>query len=516
MRPRNRRRIRTYGAGALAAAAVVAVLVAVQSDGATPQPVGSKNVTVVPRVALQAGAPATGFSLPRAAVVSFDLSLPAGSELDLAVGGRTVVIRPGSRRGWAGEHVELTTRPARLGVNGVSRSVSFGRGRQLNFSARGRSATLSALIVSPRSDRAALLFHRLAELHARTPPGKFPVGADAADALHFDRNWMIGFWAGSLWQAAASEPAGGLFARWALTATTVGFHPQGPPSHDLGFQYGQSWQAAWEALCQGRSPKPSICPRLRRTVLAAADKLVALGATNSAAGTIPVIGEGPVAVTIIDSMMNLELLTWAGRVTGNPKYAQLVSRHAHTVASVLVRRDGSTAQAVNYDRATGRILSVGTHQGLSDSSTWSRGQGWAVSGFAQTAASLHDRTLLEVAERVARYVARKLPDGGVPPWDYDAPPGAPVDVSAAVITSAGLLRLARACRSMPGVCTDQGRWVPLARRMLASSLAHARAQPPLGFLGPQLLNERNPPCWCNHGELTLGLSYALEAARSGA
>jgi hypothetical protein len=185
------------------------------------------------------------------------------------------------------------------------------------------------------------------------------------------------------------------------------------------------------------------------------------------------------------------------------------------VASVLVRPNGSTAQAVNYDRASGQVLSIGTHQGLSNSSTWSRGQAWAVYGFAQTAASLNDRELLAVAQRVADYVYARLPTGGVPPWDYDAPAGAPVDVSAGVITAAGLLRLASACRQMPGVCTHPGRWVPLARRMLASSLSHARPSPPLGFLGPQLLNERSPSCWCNHGELTFGLDYALEAAAHG-
>jgi unsaturated chondroitin disaccharide hydrolase len=182
---------------------------------------------------------------------------------------------------------------------------------------------------------------------------------------------------------------------------------------------------------------------------------------------------------------------------------------------VLVRVDGSTAQAVNYDRATGQVLSIGTHQGLSATSTWSRGQAWAVYGFAQTAAALHDRGLLGVAQRVAEYVARRLPNGAVPPWDYDAPPRAPIDVSAGVITAAGLLRLARACDELPGVCVHPERYRTLARRFLASALEHASRQPPLGLLGPQLLNERNPPCWCNHGELTLGLSYALEAATHG-
>jgi hypothetical protein len=211
--------------------------------------------------------------------------------------------------------------------------------------------------------------------------------------------------------------------------------------------------------------------------------------------------------------MNIAILPWATRVTGNPAYARLASHHAHVVASLLVRPDGSTAQSVHFDRASGRVLLIHTHQGLSNSSTWSRGQAWAVYGFAQAASDLHDRGLLRVAERVATYVASHLPAGGIPLWDYDAPAGAPVDVSAGVITAAGLLHLAAACHAIPGVCTDPGRWVPLARRMLAAALTRASGQPPLGFLGSQVLNERGRGCWCDGGELSFGLTYALEGLR---
>jgi unsaturated chondroitin disaccharide hydrolase len=254
---------------------------------------------------------------------------------------------------------------------------------------------------------------------------------------------------------------------------------------------------------------------LKDTSVAAADELLSLAATNPGSGTIPTNPTSPEGVTIIDSMMNIGILTWATRVTHDPVYARLASHHAHVVASMLVRPDGSTAQAVNFDRRTGQVLSIGTHQGLSAASTWSRGQGWAVYGFAQTAAALRDRQLLDVAQRAAGYVAAHLPAGGVPLWDYDAPAEAPLDVSAGVITAAGLLHLASACKQMPGVCVRPGRWVPLARRMLASALALASQAPPIGFLGPQALNEHHRTCWCNHGELIFGVSYALEAVGHG-
>jgi hypothetical protein len=147
-----------------------------------------------------------------------------------------------------------------------------------------------------------------------------------------------------------------------------------------------------------------------------------------------------------------------------------------------------------------------------------RGRGGRVAlyGFAVMGAELHDGSLLGVAERLAGYVARRVPASGVPPWDYSARSGAAVDVSAGVITAAGLLHLAAACSALRDVCSgDPSRWVTLARRMLAGALAHARATPPLGFLGSQVLNGRVRGC-CRGGELIFGITYALEALKLSA
>jgi unsaturated chondroitin disaccharide hydrolase len=229
---------------------------------------------------------------------------------------------------------------------------------------------------------------------------------------------------------------------------------------------------------------------------------------------IPTNPYGPNGDTIVDSIMNVTILPWATGVTHNPLYAELARHQAKALARLLVRRDGSTAQAVNFVRATGHVLSISTHQGLSARSTWARGQAWAVYGFALVASELRSRSLLRVAERTARYVQRHLPADGVPLWDYDARPHAAVDVSAGVITAAGLFHLARACRQLPGACrTGTEDWAALGRHMLAGSLAYASSAPPLGLLLGQDLNEHAPGCWCNDAELSFGLSYALEAIR---
>jgi unsaturated chondroitin disaccharide hydrolase len=503
-----------------------------RSSAATP-----RNVQVLGNASLaQPGRATLVRAIPPQWAISFDVRLDAGGELGIGFGSGPAALRlrlgrPGGVPTLAdgATHVALRPRPGWLNdgwlhVEATSRSVSIdgrrfpapggGGASTIRFRADRGGARVSALIVTG-ADRGALLLHRLAELHARVPPGLFPLGADRRFRIRLAANdWTSGFWPGALWQAAALlGRQGGLFERWALAATLDHLGQEHTDSHDVGFMYAQSSLAAWQALC-GRAGDPaSLCSRLKQSVLSAADELRALASSNSAGGTIPIDDHGLQADTIIDSVMNIAILPWATRMTGDPAYAALASRHAQLVASLLVRPDGSTAQSAHFDRATGKLLLIHTHQGLSNSSTWSRGQGWAVYGFAQAAVALRDRGLLRVAQHLAGFVARHLPQAGVPRWDYNAPRGAPIDVSAGVVTAAGLFHLVDACRSLPGVCSRPGQWRALARRMLTASLGVVRNQPPLGFLGSQVGNERARGCWCNRTELIFGLSYALEALR---
>jgi unsaturated chondroitin disaccharide hydrolase len=469
-------------------------------------------------------------------VVSFDVRIAPAARLQVGLGygggpvtltgaGRQVriVLAHGGRyslsvpRGWIGGgswHIEATN--DHLAVDGRLLPVPWSSAASISFRNEAGSPQVSALIMSSAADRGALLLHRLAELHARIPPRQFPEGATLADRIIYGTTyWTNGFWAGALWQAAAMGPDRALFTRWALTATLQHFGQERADTHDVGFMYGESSLAAWKALCtEPTAARATLCARLKRSALSAAGELLTLAASNPGAGTIPTNTTSPEADTIVDSMMNIALLPWATQVTGDPRYAQLAAHHAREVERLLVRPNGSTAQAVNFDRRTGRVLSIGTHQGLSDHSTWSRGEGWAVYGFAQAAADLHDRGLLRVALRVAGFIASHLPSGGIPRWDYDAPAGASVDVSAGVISAAGLFHLAAACRTLSGVCAGSAdRWAALGGRMLSAALGRAGQEPPLGLLRSQVLNEHGHGCWCNDGELIFGLTYGLEGVR---
>jgi unsaturated chondroitin disaccharide hydrolase len=436
-----------------------------------------------------------------------------------AVGGGSMVgdAPPGARRlrGWLHLQVTRDRRTIVGALNGHGFRLPYRRGPELAFRLRKGRLQLDNLIRTSAANRPLLLLHRLADLQARVPRHLFLVGADTGDRLYLRRGyWTRGFLAGALWRAADLVGASDPFGRWALDRTIANFGYEHADTHDEGFIYESSSVLAYQRLCRGAKRRSRLCRRLRASGLAAAEELVALSTSNYAAGTIPTRSAAPsltVADTIIDSMANLPLLYWASDLTGDPLYRSVAARHAKQVASLLVRPDGSTAQAVYQDRLTGEALGVHTHQGISARSTWSRGEGWAIYGFARAAGALRDPELLSVAERIAGWIEGHVPSSGVPPYDYDAPPGAAGDASAAAISAAGLLRLSLLCRDWDLACEDAGRWQRLGERMLAGSLSQLSRVPPIGFLGGQV-GTYGGESWDDQAEMIYGLHYALEAA----
>ena len=156
----------------------------------------------------------------------------------------------------------------------------------------------------------------------------------------------------------------------------------------------------------------------------------------------------------IDIMMNVGIIFYAARETGDPKLRQVAMRHALTSRKYLVRGDGSTSHEGLFDTETGEFLKQTTHQGYRGDSCWSRGLAWALYGFGTCYEFSRDPRFLETAEACADYYITFTPADGVPPWDYNPPADykghngvdasrKQVDTSAAAITAAGLLRLSR-------------------------------------------------------------------------
>ena len=154
---------------------------------------------------------------------------------------------------------------------------------------------------------------------------------------------------------------------------------------------------------------------------------------------------------IIDNMMNLELLFWASRISGDSSFYHIAVTHANTTMRNHYRADYSAYHVVDYDSATGTVIAKKTAQGFADSSAWARGQAWGLYGYTMVYRATHDARYLAQAEHIAHFLLTnpKLPADKIPYWDYDAPgipansgPGGPLrDASAAAIMASALIEL---------------------------------------------------------------------------
>jgi unsaturated chondroitin disaccharide hydrolase len=208
-------------------------------------------------------------------------------------------------------------------------------------------------------------------------------------------------------------------------------------THDLGFLYSLSCVAAWRLTGDEDA---------RQAALAAADHLITR--FLEPAGIVQAWGDlsdpNQAGRTIIDSLMNMPLLTWAYEQTGDARYADVVQRHTLEMRDHMLRPDDSTFHTFYWDVETGEPLRGGTEQGAHDDSCWARGQAWGIYGFALNFRATGDKRFLDASRRCAAYFLAHLPADGVAYWDlvYTDGSDAPRDSSAAAIAVSGLRELA--------------------------------------------------------------------------
>lgn len=148
---------------------------------------------------------------------------------------------------------------------------------------------------------------------------------------------------------------------------------------------------------------------------------------------------------IVDNLMNLEMLLWVARETGESRLHDISLQHADNTLKHHFREDGSGFHLVDFDPATGAVLKKQTVQGAADSSTWARGHAWGLYGFTMMYRETRRAGYLAHALKMAQFVIDhpRLPEDKVPYWDFDAPdiPNAPRDSSAAAIMASAMLEL---------------------------------------------------------------------------
>lgn len=248
------------------------------------------------------------------------------------------------------------------------------------------------------------------------------------------KDWTCGFFPGVYWlyyQLTGNK----FFEQEALKFTArLSDVPAIRTTHDLGFMvfcsYGKQYEVEKDSVAAAAVVEAS------NSLISRFDPAVGLiRSWNFGKWNYPVI---------IDNMMNLDMLFWASEYTGNPVYREIAIKHADKTMENHFRDDYSSYHVVSYNN-DGTVESKGTHQGYSDSSSWSRGQAWAVYGYTLCYRFTKDQRYLEQAKNIAAFIMgnKSIPEDHIPYWDYDAPdiPDEPRDASAAAITASALLEL---------------------------------------------------------------------------
>lgn len=251
------------------------------------------------------------------------------------------------------------------------------------------------------------------------------------------KDWCSGFFAGTLWQMYQYSHE--LYWRENAVSNTwlIESAKWHRGTHDLGFMIGDSFGKAYQ-LTEEQSYRDVMLQAARTLCTRFSPKVGCIRSWdhNADKWKFPVI---------IDNMMNLEMLFESYLLTGDKSFYDIAVSHANVTMKNHFREDYSSFHVVDYDPVTGVVRSRVTHQGYSDDSFWSRGQGWALYGYTMCYRYTHDRRYLEQAMNVAKFLfsLKNMSEDGIFYWDMKDPaiPDAPRDASSAALVASAFYEL---------------------------------------------------------------------------
>ncbi len=249
--------------------------------------------------------------------------------------------------------------------------------------------------------------------------------------------WQQGFWTGILWHAYVIT-GNEKYKELAMNHT-----PQyldkiekkaGVNHHDMGFVFSPSCVYGYKLTGDEKA---------RKAALLAAEQLTTR--YNEKGRFIQAWGNmGEDNRLIVDCFMNIPLLYWATEESGDPKYREMAYNHFRTALNNTVRDNAGSHQTFLFDKDTGAPIRGMKDQGLTDDTTWSRGQGWCIYGMMLTRKYVDDPDAVEICKKMANFYINRLPEDFVPYWDFEFTEGdEPRDTSAATVAMCGLMDLVK-------------------------------------------------------------------------
>jgi unsaturated chondroitin disaccharide hydrolase len=275
-------------------------------------------------------------------------------------------------------------------------------------------------------------------LMTKVPEGKMPRSftRDTFNTCTSD-NWVAGFYPGTLLFLYEATGDKALYDEALKKIPLMDKEQYNTGTHDLGFMMFCSY---------GTLNRITPDEKYKQILLNSAHSLSTR--FNPKIGCIRSWGKSNDTTSfrvIIDNMINLELLMWATKTTGDSSFYKIAVTHANTTMINHFRPDYSSYHVVIYNPQTGQVIKKQTAQGAADESAWSRGQSWGLYGYTMMYRYTKDKRYLDQAQHIAAFILANpnLPADKIPYWDYSAPgiPNAERDASAGAVMASALIEL---------------------------------------------------------------------------
>ena len=256
--------------------------------------------------------------------------------------------------------------------------------------------------------------------------------------------WTNGFWGGLMWlmYSETKKDEYLLTAKNSEKLLDFSFTDFDGIHHDVGFMWhivsGASYRLTGDKLSRTRNLVAAMMLAARYNI-----KGEFIRSWNANYGNQSTAG-----FTIIDCLMNIPILYWAAKETGDDRFRYIAEKQADLSVRDHLRMDGTVNHIVVHDtKKANTVLEIKGGQGYSKDSCWSRGLSWAVYGFVLSYIHTGNKNYFNAAKKAANVFIRETEKTNwLPRCDFMQPEKPDKwDSTAGAIASCGLIEIAKNC-----------------------------------------------------------------------